>query len=75
MDDQLIRRFYNDDHTRESVKEYLLSSLNELALRKIYNRDSVDGIADAQEAIEDMFIELGEKYATKEAKEDTNQAR
>lgn len=74
MDSQL-HRFYNDDHTREAVREYLLDTLDKLALEKIYKREPVDGLADAQEAIENMFTQLGDEYGTKQKKNISNEAR
>jgi len=60
-----LHQFYNDEHTREDVKSYLLSRLDGLALEKVYAKEDTKGLADAKEAIEQAFTELGEKYSVK----------
>lgn len=69
MDETSLRRFYNDEHMRESVKSFIRFYFDKLALEKVEQREDTKGFADAYEGLENAFIELGELYATKERKE------
>jgi len=70
-----LSRFYNDEHTREDVESYIFETLDELALEKVYDKEDTQGIADAKEAITNVFIKLGDKYGAKKEKEAVNDSR
>jgi len=57
-----LKRFYLDEHMREDVKEYLISQLNETALKKLMNKEDITGFADANDIILKAFIKLREDY-------------
>ena len=71
----LLNNFYNDSHTREAVKEFLLKNLNDLALERVYNKGNTEAIADAREVIENSFTELRELFEKKKDREVENPAR
>lgn len=54
--------FYNDEATRETVKTYLKAVAEETAIKKVFNREDVSGVADALEIIESAFSQLDERY-------------
>lgn len=70
-----LNQFYNDEHTREDVKSFILGELDRYALELVYERGDTKGIADAKEAISRAFIELGDKYGQKKKVEVVNRAR
>ena len=70
-----LRQFYNDEHTREAVKEFFLAQLDRLALDKVYEGKDTSGIKDAKETIERSFIELKELYGKDKKPDNTNPAR
>ena len=67
--------FYGNQVMREEVKTFLLTSLDEIALEKMYARKETGGIADAKDAIENAFIKLEETYKKVEKPNIENKAR
>lgn len=53
-----LGHFYNDEHLREEVKEFLIEHLAEIAVKKAFAGEDVAGIADARKAILSAFSEL-----------------
>lgn len=71
-----LQEFYNDKETKENVKNYLISFLEEEALRKVFAKEDVSGIADARDCIEKAFYNLEVLFDQKpKAKEPINEAR
>lgn len=64
----LLNQFYNDEHTREAVKQFLLERLDGEALKRVYKGENTQGIADAQQVIVEAFGELQERYQFKKEK-------
>lgn len=58
----LLRQFYNDIHTREAVKEFMIANLRETAVEKVFNKGAVAGIYEAKKAIDKSFDKLDELY-------------
>lgn len=75
MNETFLNQFYNDEHTREAVKQFLIDQLDKLALERVYSGEDVKGIADAKETIEKSFIELKELYGKDKVVKTINQAR
>jgi hypothetical protein len=71
----LLNQFYNDEHTREEVKEFLFQTLDKYALEKVYKKEDTKSIAEAKETIEQAFSELQDLYAPKKKMEVINPAR
>lgn len=70
-----LNKFQNDEFTREAVKTFFLERLDKLALERVYNKESTEGVADAKEVIENSFIELKELYSPNKKVEIVNRAR
>lgn len=71
-----LQEFYNDKETKENVKNYLISFLEEEALRKVFAKEDVSGIADARDCIGKAFYNLEVLFDQKpKAKEPINEAR
>jgi hypothetical protein len=71
-----LQTFYQDSDTKENVKNYLISFLEEEALKKVFAKEDVSGIADARECIEKAFYNLEVLFGEKpKAKEQINEAR
>lgn len=75
MENELLKRFYDDEATREMVRAMLMNHLNSLALKKVYDGKSTEGIKDAKEAIVSAFGELAEKYGKITKPKIDNQSR
>jgi len=72
---ELLKRFYEDEHTREAVEEFFNKELEKLALEKIFSGQEISGIKDAKKVIERSFVELKELYGKDKESKSTNQAR
>lgn len=70
-----LNQFQNDEHIREAVKSFFLEQLDKVALNRVYNKESTEGIADAKEVIENSFVELQELYSPKKNVHVVNRAR
>lgn len=75
MQPNILKRFYDDEHTREAVKAFFKETMDELALFKIYNREDVSGLADAEEIVETVFIKLEEEFGSQKHSNLNNEAR
>lgn len=60
--DRTLRQFYDNEQMRNSVKEFLISSLKDIAVEKTFSGENVDGIKDAKELIESAFRNLEVSY-------------
>ena len=54
--------FYQNVAMKDEVKAFLIEHLNALALKRVYAKQDVTGIADAEEAIQNAFRTLDEMY-------------
>ena len=71
----MLNQFYNDEKTREAVKEFFFEQLDKLALEQVYEGKDTQGVKTAKEAIERSFIELRELYEKKKQVNNVNEAR
>ncbi|MDD4988443.1 MAG: hypothetical protein PHS68_06085 [Candidatus Izemoplasmatales bacterium] len=71
-----LQQFFLETDTRDNVKNYLIEFLEREAVRKVFTKEDISGLADARDCIEKAFYNLevlfGEKPKTKEA---INEAR
>ena len=71
-----LQQFYLETDTRDNVKNYLIEFLKEEAVRKIFAKEDVSGVAEAKEVIEKAFYNLEVKFEPKsKPKEPINEAR
>ena len=63
--EQLLKQFYMDVGTRETVKGFLISNLEVMAIDAVFNKESVEGIAVAKDLVEKSFNKLAELYEIK----------
>ena len=75
MPNNLLGQFYNDEHTREAVKDFLVSNLEDMAIERVFSKKDISGIADAKDVIEKAFIKLSEIYSPVEKTKVENNAR
>lgn len=64
--EDLLRQFYTDVNTREVVKSYMNSLLDELAVEAVFNGKDVTGFPHAKDLVDKMFSELKNRYSPKE---------
>lgn len=57
-----LKIFYDNEITREAVKEFQIECLNELAVKRVMNREDTASLADAKEVVEYTFTRLREIY-------------
>ena len=71
-----LQQFFLETDTRDNVKNYLVEFLEQEAVRKVFAKEDISGLADARDCIEKAFYNLevlfGEKPKRKEA---INEAR
>ncbi len=73
---QLLRTFFNDEHTREEVHAYLIDFLKEEGVRKLFDREETAGVAEAKEMVDKAFDNLAVLFASKPVnKKINNEAR
>lgn len=60
--DNTLRQFYNNENEREAVKEFLIQTLKEMAVERVFDKKAVAGIYEGKKAIEKAFDDLQIKY-------------
>ena len=71
-----LNQFTNDVNMRDEVKGFIDAFIDTEAVKRIYAREDVSGIADAKELIELAFNDLINTYAPKnKASQPISQAR
>lgn len=71
-----LKRFNDDQATKEEVRNFIYEVINQEALDKMYKGEDVSHIKDAKELIDKAFDTLEEMYAIKLPKETpTNEAK
>lgn len=67
-----LQQFYLDEATRDDVKNFMMSVLEEVAVERVFGGKNVVGILEAKELIEKSFSKLEEIYKVKkEVKQDS----
>jgi hypothetical protein len=72
---ELLKRFYQDEHTRNAVKEFLVQCLKEKAVELAFGGRSTAEIKQASEVIDEAWNKLDRLYGKKEEKNKENPAR
>jgi hypothetical protein len=72
---QILSEFYQDEGTREAVRQYFLNTLDRLALEKVYAKEDTQGIADARHAIETAFDDLDDMVQRQQPKPEVKTIR
>ena len=67
IDQDKLKTFYGDKHMMEAVYTTILLHLDKIALDKVYSGQDASGIPLAKAAVDDMLLELNEKYGPKKA--------
>lgn len=76
MEQELLRQFNGDIHTRDAVKAYFEAHIAQYALEKMFDRKDVSGIADAKDILEKAFNQLEIDYGVpQKTQTPTNNAR
>ncbi len=70
----ILRQFYVNEMQRETVKEFLLTTLNEVALDKLFKGEDASAVKLAKEVVETAFSNLKEKYEIIDKKDVINQS-
>jgi hypothetical protein len=70
-----LKEFYADTETRDNVKAYLVQFLTEEAVKKVFNREDVGGVAEAKEIIENAFAQMELMFQPKVEKNTENESR
>lgn len=59
-----LRNFHDNENLREAVKAFLIESLKQMAVERVFEKQSTSGIYEGKKAIEYAFNKLDEMYAT-----------
>lgn len=70
----MLSEFYRNEAMREAVKEYLTNFFSQEAVKRVFAREDVSHIADAQDLMLSAFDNLELLYARKRKKEITEEA-
>mgnify|MGYP006055059705 CR=1 FL=1 len=74
---QKLRLFHSDKETLDEVRGYFIAYLEQEALKRLFNFERTDGLAEARKILEEAFDNLDVQFAPAEPKIRTvdNQAR
>jgi len=75
MDRDHLKIFYEQEQVRDSVKQFLLTTLDTQVLDRAYKAGDVTGYKEAREVIRGAFSRLNELYAKKDSSSKENSAR
>lgn len=67
--------FYSNKPLYESVRLYILQTLNEVALEKLFKGEDAKDVAGAKVVIDKVFMNLSETYEPKKEVNIINKAR
>lgn len=71
-----LLEFYQDTDTKNNVHSYLVDFLKEEAVRKVFDRENVESVAEAKEMIDKAFENMDVIFKPKqENKPQINEAR
>ncbi len=72
---ELLEKFYNDVHTREAVKDFIIAELKASAIENVFAKKATAGIYEANRAIENAFEKLEDEFGKKEKKKEPATSR
>jgi len=62
MNEEKLKEFYNDKGMQIAVLDFVYQTINEEALRRVYNGGDTSKISEAKELIELSFKNLKDKF-------------
>ncbi|MGB1039029.1 MAG: hypothetical protein ACPGYY_10315 [Bacteroidia bacterium] len=71
----LVATFYNDTHTRNAVREYILAVFNDKALKAVYQGENTEAYKPARDVINAAFSQMEAEFSPKEPKKNLNRSR
>lgn len=57
-----LLRFYQDEQMRDTLKEFMLNELSDMAVQKVFDKEDISGLPEAKELVEKLFNKLHELY-------------
>ncbi len=54
--------FYRDETMRNTVKEFMVAQLEQMAIDRTFNKEDITGIAEARELVDKTFSKLKDLY-------------
>lgn len=60
---ELLKHFYEDEHTREAFKAFQIQVLHEMAVDKVFDKKAIAGMYEAKKVVERSFEKLEETFA------------
>ncbi len=75
MNEEALRQFYSNKIELEAVKEYLLQTLNKVALEKLFKGEDAKPVAEARFVVETAFSNLKEMYEPKRKASNNSKSR
>lgn len=75
MNEQALAQFYGNEVMRESVHEFMIEALREVAAEHAFAGQDTAGIYEAKKAVELTFTKLRELYSKEPKPETENEAR
>lgn len=74
--DNNLKLFWTDKGMKDSVYNYLISELERIAIKKVFDKENTVAIGEAKEVIDKAFENLENLFSPKvEKKEQVNQSR
>jgi hypothetical protein len=61
----LLKQFYDNEPMREAVQAYFMASLHDLAVERVFGKQTISGVYEAKKVIEKSFEKLEEEFSTK----------
>jgi hypothetical protein len=58
----ILRNFYDNSNEREAVKAFLIDVLKDMAVERVFEKQTISGLYEGRKAIEKAFNRLEELY-------------
>lgn len=58
----VLKQFYETEAMRETVKAFLITQLEDLAIQRVFDKQTVAGIYEARKVIDSSFSKLEELF-------------
>ncbi len=71
----ILKQFYENSSEREAVREFLIESLKEMAVERVFSKGAVAGIYEGRKAIDKAFDKLQQEYGIVKKADITSQSR
>ncbi len=70
-----LKQFYEQEGMREAVREFMIAELRELAVERVFNKQTIAGIYEGRRVIDQAFNKLDEIYGKIQVKDEESEAR